>query len=272
MLRQKLHDAVDLVRWSAIRMRSCSNPLETWARRQNIRDRLAITYSTYERSFIQAFGPRLHEVVTGEFVERGIEGHNEEVVEKVGDGEVLYASGERRHFDHLISFPPYIASLDVPGLRGDERGCLATELTSRQVVGQPDIYAPGDGGDFPVKQAFLAFLQADAVAEHLRWRITGTQIVHPFDPVSMCVMEMFDKATFAQVPLQLTGDPSRPVTVREGADDLYKVGVSPMWRLGKKLLGSHLPMRFRAGEPFHAGAGWTMMEVGLKGMVGVLAD
>jgi hypothetical protein len=26
-----------------------------------------ITFTTYERSFIQAFGPRLHEVVTGDF-------------------------------------------------------------------------------------------------------------------------------------------------------------------------------------------------------------
>ncbi len=44
-----------------------------------------------------------------------------------------------------------------------------------------------------------------------------------------------------------------------------------MWRLGKKILGLYLPMRFRAGEPFHAGAAWKMMEVGLKGMSGVLA-
>ncbi len=57
---------------------------------------------------------------------------------------------------------------------------------------------------------------------------------------------MFDKATFAQVPLRLTGDPARPVEVRPGAGDDYKVGVSPLWRLGKKLLGMYLPMRRRA--------------------------
>ena len=33
-----------------------------------------------------------------------------------------------------------------------------------------------------------------------------------------------------------------------------------------------VPMRFGAGEPFHAGLGWQMMEVGLKGMSAVLAD
>jgi hypothetical protein len=38
------------------------------------------------------------------------------------------------------------------------------------------------------------------------------------------------------------------------------------------MLGFYLPMRFGAGEPFHAGAGWQMMDAGLKGMVKVLAD
>ena len=88
----------------------------------------------------------------------------------------------------------------------------------------------------------------------------------------MCIMEMFDTATFAQVPLRLTGDPARPVEVRPGADGEYKVGVSPVWRLGKKMLGAVIPMRFHAGEPFHAGTAWQLMDVGLKGMKGVLAD
>ncbi|HEX6310777.1 MAG TPA: FAD-dependent oxidoreductase [Acidimicrobiia bacterium] len=246
--------------------------LETWLRRQGIREHVDITYSTYERSFIHAFGPRLHTVVTEEFADRGIVGHTGEIVDKVGDGEVAYTDGTTRHFDELISFPPYAAALAYEGLPADDRGFLTCEQTTRQVEGHPDVYAPGDAGDFPVKQAFLAFLQGDTVAAHLAGRIAGTGFDNPFDPVSMCVMEMFDKATFAQVPLRLTGDPTDPVEVRPGAGDDYKVGVSPVWRLGKKLLGIYLPMRFRAGEPFHAGAAWQLMDVGLKGMSGVLAD
>jgi sulfide:quinone oxidoreductase len=257
----------------------CSGPLyeivfmlETWLRRKGVRDRVRIRYSTYERSFIHAFGPRLHKVVTDEFAERGIEGHTEELVEKITDGEVVYQDGSTRRFDELISFPPYTAAHTYDGLPADDRGFLACDLRTRQVDGHPDVYAPGDAGDFPVKQAFLAFLQADAVAEHLASRIGGHAFSHPFDPVSMCVMEMFDTATFAQVPLRLTGNPADPVEVRPDADGDYKVGVSPMWRLGKKMLGVYLPMRFRAGEPFHAGTGWQLMDVGLKGMSGVLAD
>ena len=246
--------------------------LETWLRREGVRDRVAITYSTFERTFIQAFGPRLHEVVTAEFAERGIEGHTGEVVTEVADGETRYADGSSRGFDLLISFPPYISAVTYDGLPADDRGFLQTEFETRQVARHPDVYAPGDAGDFPVKQAFLAFLQADAVAEHIAGRVQGRAPRVSFDPISMCIMEMLDKAVFAQVPLRLTGDPALPVEVRPGADDLYKVGVSPVWRLGKKMLGAVVPMRFHAGEPFHAGTAWQLMDVGLKGMKGVLAD
>lgn len=137
---------------------------------------------------------------------------------------------------------------------------------------RPEIYAPGDAGDFPVKQAFLAFLQAEAVAEHIAGQVERRAPRVTFDPVSMCIMEMFDKATFAQVPLRLTGAPARPVEVRTEDESRYKVGVSPIWRLGKKMLGAVVPLRFHAGEPFHAGTAWQLMDIGLKGMKGVLAD
>ena len=257
----------------------CSGPLyeivlmlETWLRREHAREQVQIGWSTYEAGFIQAFGPRLHELVTEEFSERGIDGRTEEIVTEVTPDEVRYADGSSRGFDELIAFPPYISAVRYDGLPGDDRGFLTTRLQTRQLEGHPDIYVPGDAGDFPVKQAFLAFLQADSVAEHIAAEAAGRQFAAAFDPVSMCVMEMFDKATFAQVPLRLTGDPSRPVEVRPDADGEYKVGTSKMWRLGKKVLGFTVPMRFAAGEPFHAGKGWQAMDVALKGMAGVLAD
>jgi sulfide:quinone oxidoreductase len=257
----------------------CAGPLyemvfmvETHLRRHKVRDAVQIVWTTSESSFIQAFGPKLHEIVTEEFAERHILGHTGHVVQEVLPDRVRYTNGTEFDYDVLVSFPPYIARVDYTALPRDERGFVHTTFDTRAVQGYPDIFAPGDAGDFPVKQAFLAFLQADAVAETLVGEFTGRPPRVAFDPVSMCVMEQFDKATFAQVPLRLTGDPQRPVEVRPGADGDYKAGVSPLWRLGKKLLGLYLPMRFRAGEPFHAGTAWSMMEVGLKGMSGVLAD
>jgi sulfide:quinone oxidoreductase len=246
--------------------------LETWLRREHAREHVDITWSTYEQSFIQAFGPRLHDVVTGEFDHRGIDGHTHEVVAEVLPDEVRYADGATRGYDHLIAFPPYVSAVRYAGLPSDDRGFIETDLETRLVAGRDDVYAPGDAGDFPIKQAFLAFLQADAVADHIAAEVTARPFAQPFDSVSMCIMEMFDKATFAQVPVELTGDPAAPVRVRPDADGDYKVGTSPVWRLGKKMLGFSVPMRFAAGEPFHAGKAWQGMDVGIKAMSSMLAD
>lgn len=245
--------------------------LDTWLRRKKVRANVDLTWSTYEQSYIQAFGPRLHDHVIEEFERRVISGHTDYVAERVADGEVRYANGEVLPYDLLVTFSPYVAQVVYPRLPGDDRGFIRTELGSRQVIGHPDIYAVGDAGDFPVKQAFLAFLQADAAAEHLAARILGTAPEVTFEPTSMCVMEQFDKATFAQVPLRLTGVPEKPVEVDPEAIGAYKVGTSPTWRLGKKALGYYLPFRFGLGDPFHAGTPWKGMETGLKAMSRLLA-
>ncbi|MFE5587582.1 NAD(P)/FAD-dependent oxidoreductase [Kitasatospora sp. NPDC056531] len=247
--------------------------LDTRLRRAKLRPLVHLTWTTYESGYIQAFGSRLHQVVEHEFTARGIEGHTSAVVDKVGDAEVRYADGSVRPFDLLVAFPPYVAAVDYSGLPRDDRGFLRTLTVTRQVHGHPQVYAPGDAGDFPVKQAFLALLQAHAVAEHITTVVDPELLARPrpFVPLSMCVMEMLDKATFAQVPLEETGDPNRPVRVAADAGDHYRVGTSPLWRLGKKAIGLYLPVRFRAGRPFHSGRPWRAMELALDGMSRTLA-
>ena len=76
--------------------------------RQHVRDRVNLVWTTYEQTFIQAFGPKLHEVVV-EFASREIDGH--------GSNRCFgrhrrhcYEGGFERPFDLLISFPPYAAA------------------------------------------------------------------------------------------------------------------------------------------------------------------
>ncbi len=257
----------------------CSGPLyemvmmlDSWLQKKKVRHHVDIGYSTYEKGYIQAFGPRLNDVVTSEFNRRGIAGRKEAIVERVEPGKAFFQDGSVDEFDLLISFPPYVASTRFDGLASDDRGFLIANPRTRQLKDQPDIYVVGDAADFPVKQAFLALLQADAAAEHVAERILGEDPVASFDPVSMCIMEQFDKATFAQVPLRLTGNPDAPVAVREDAPELYKVGSGAIWRIAKKMLGAAIPQRFTTGHPFHAGASWTMMEAGVKMMAGAFSD
>jgi sulfide:quinone oxidoreductase len=142
---------------------------------------------------------------------------------------------------------------------------------SRRVQGLDNVFSVGDAADFPIKQAFLALLQGDAAADHLAAAVLGTKPKVNFEPMSMCVMEELNKATFAQVPLRYTSDLANPVEVDMADAEHYKVGVSPLWRLGKKVLGVYLPWRFEHGEPFHAGLAWDAMDLGLKVMARLLA-
>ena len=256
----------------------CSGPLyeivmmtDTWLRRQQVRDNVEIIWTTYEEGFIQAFGPRLNTVVTDEFEERGVSGQKGFVVTQVEPGVVHYQNGERRSYDLLVSFPPYIAGQRYSPLPMDDRGFIHVDADSRRVKGYSNIFAVGDTADFPIKQAFLALLQGDAAAAHLAAEIDGRKPEVLYEPVSMCVMEELNRATFAQVPLKYTGNPERPVGVATEDTEHYKVGVSPLWRVGKKVLGFYLPWRFRTGEPFHAGFAWEAMDLGLKAMSKALA-
>ena len=116
----------------------CAGPLyeivlmfETWLRRKGGREATSITWATYEDGYIQAFGPRLHELVTEEFERRGIEGHTDWVVDSVDSKGVEFHNGERVDHDLLVAFPPYVASTPFPGLEADDRGFLVTDLATR---------------------------------------------------------------------------------------------------------------------------------------------
>ncbi len=254
----------------------CSGPLyemaimlDTWLKRKRARHQIDITWSTYEESYLQAFGPRLHEVVTREFQQRNITGYNSYVVDRVEKGQVVYKNDQSLPFDLLVSFPPYEASSRFLHLPIDERGFIATNLESRQVVGYPGVYAVGDASDFPVKQAFLAFLQADAAADHLSAEILGTAPAVAFEPSNLCISDESDDYRLPATGNSEPGTRNNELgTMRPDVNHLYKVGSSPIWRLGKMALGLYLPWRFKADNPFYANVPWKGIEAGVKLMSG----
>jgi NADH dehydrogenase FAD-containing subunit len=246
--------------------------LDTWLRRAGAREPVSIGFLTHETTFAEACGPRMHQILADEFGARQIEAHTEERLTEVAAKEATFESGRGEPFDLLVAMPPLTGAAGYEGLPADERGFLRVDAGTRQVLGHPELYAPGDAGDFPLKDAFLALMQADAVADHVAAVIRGGDFDRPFDPVSVNVIDMLDRAAFARLPLELSGDLDHPVRLRAGADGDYKVGVSPQWRRGKRMVASNLLMRFAAGEPFRAGAGWRLLEVGVNAMTGMFAE
>lgn len=259
----------------------CSGPLyeivlmlDSWLREKPpaVRENVELGFVTFEPGYIMAFGPRIDAVVAKEFEDRDIAGQPEMALERVEARRAHFADGSSREFDILVSFPPYRPAVSYDPLPADDRGFVRTESETRRVQGREREFAIGDAGDFPVKQAFLALLEADAAADAIAAEVTGEAPRKAFDPVSLCIMEQFDKATFANVPLERSGQAVPPVRVREGAEDDYQVGSGAVWRFGKKALGIAVPMHFRHGRPFHAGATWKLMEPGLDTMKALFAD
>jgi sulfide:quinone oxidoreductase len=244
---------------------------DTWLRRENARGHVDIGFVTHERSYAEPSGPRMHEVIEREFAEREVTGHTSEHLIDVGEHEASFAAGRAERFDLLVTAPPHAPGVRYDGLPLDERGFLRVERATRQVVGHPELYAPGDAGDFPLKDTFLGLLQADAVADHLASVVTAGTFKRAFDPVSIQMIDMLDRAAYARLPLEPTGDADHPVRLRAGAEAEYKVGVSPRWRAAKRMFASNLLTRFTAGEPVQAGAGRWMMDLGARAMTGMPA-
>jgi hypothetical protein len=146
----------------------------------------------------------------------------------------------------------------------DARGFLHVAPDSRAVMGFDGVFAPGDAGDFPIKQAYLAFLQSHAAAEAIAGAVTGDGAREGFDPVSLYLMDDLERATFARVPLDYSGRTAEAVGVHHGAAGGSQVSVARLWRLGKRRLGEAVVRRFRAGDPFQAGAGWQAKRAALE--------
>jgi sulfide:quinone oxidoreductase len=77
---------------------------------------------------------------------------------------------------------PTIVGPGVRGLPADAHGFIPIDQHGR-VVGVDDVYAAGDGTNFPVKQGGLATQQADAAAEHIAARAGARVDPQPFHPL-----------------------------------------------------------------------------------------
>jgi sulfide:quinone oxidoreductase len=246
--------------------------LDTWLHREDAREQVEIAFVTHEASFAEAAGPHMHDVIAGQFAERRIDAHAAERLVEVRAHEASFSERGDERFDLLVAAPPQRAAVRYAGLPVDEHGFVRVEPATRQVIGHPEIYAPGDAGDFPLKDSFLALLQADAAARHIAAAVTRRRFEHPFEATSMQIVDMLDTAAFAQLTLETTGDPDHPVRLRPGAADEYKVGVSRRWRAARRMFCSHVLMQFAAGEPFQAGPGWRFIDRGVHTLAGMLAD
>ena len=88
--------------------------LDTWLRREGVRQQLDIAFITDEASFAESAGPRMHDVIEREFIERGIDAHAAGRLLEARAHEASFAGGREERFDLLVAAPPEFATRAWP--------------------------------------------------------------------------------------------------------------------------------------------------------------
>ena len=141
-----------------------------------------LTFVTPEERPLVVFGPQASAEVAKLLADAGVTVHCSRATEIPTKGKlVLHPGGEQLDAQRIVTLP-VVKGRHIDGLPGDSEGFLPIDRHAR-VGGQADVYAAGDGTNFPLKQGGIACQQADAAAEHIA-RDAGIPIeAHPFRPV-----------------------------------------------------------------------------------------
>jgi sulfide:quinone oxidoreductase len=141
--------------------------LMTAGRAHDMSQDLAISLVTPEDAPLAIFGQAASTEVAQLLSDASIQVFTSAYADVEGGRVHLRPSGKDLEVDRVVALPVLEGPAPV-GLPADERGFLPTDSHGR-VIGVDDVYAAGDGTQFPVKQGGVATQQADiAVADIVR--------------------------------------------------------------------------------------------------------
>lgn len=130
---------------------------------------LEIVVATPEESPLILFGTVASQAVSELLRGRGIAIESEARVKEVTNKGLVIAPGDRRVDAGVVVSLPEMKGPGISGLPADEEGFIPIDEHAR-VKGAEDVYAAGDGTNFPIKQGGIGTQQADAAAEDVAAR------------------------------------------------------------------------------------------------------
>jgi sulfide:quinone oxidoreductase len=154
---------------------------------------------------------------------RGIELRTQTTPVVFRNGALVVVPGRAIRTERVVSLP-VPEGQRIPGLPGDGRGFVSTDLHGR-VGGRNDVYAAGDITTFPLKQGGLATQQADAAAESIATLAGASVEPRPFRPVLRGLL--------------LTGLTPRFMTANV-LDASSEIDTEPLWWPPAKIVGRYL--------------------------------
>src|SRR5690606_27979138 len=104
---------------------------------------------------------------------------------------------------------PVIEGRPIAGVPADDHGFIPVDDHCR-VIGLEDVYAVGDGADFPVKQGGLATQQADVAARGIAAGAGAPVVAEAFRPVLRGMLLTGGEPRFLRHVVTPNGDPRAP--------------------------------------------------------------
>lgn len=141
-----------------------------------------IAVITPESAPLVVFGPMASAAVSELLEARQIEVFTSSTVRELGEGGITLSPRDRKLGPAEAIALPVMEGPAIDGLPSDANGFIPVDDYGR-VKGVEDVYAAGDGTNFPIKQGGLGTQQADAVAEHIAHRVGARETPEPFRPI-----------------------------------------------------------------------------------------
>ena len=141
-----------------------------------------LTVVTPEEAPLAVFGPAASAAVSELLSARGIAVETAAHAHQESASEIVLTPGGRRIAVADVIALPAMAGPAIDGLPSDEDGFIPIDGHAR-IVGVDDVYAAGDGTNFPIKQGGIATQEADAAAADIAHRLGAAVDAEPFRPV-----------------------------------------------------------------------------------------
>ena len=201
-----------------------------------------LTFVTPEEAPLAVFGPEASADVGQLLADAGITVHSAAYATVDGARNVsLHPSGEELNVERVVAVPT-LHGIAPRGVPADSQGFIPVDNHGR-VTGVEDVYAAGDGVQFPVKQGGIATQQADAVAEVIAKRAGASIEPRAFRPVMRG--RLFTG----------TGDHFLRGEVSRGRDGVSEAGETALWWPPTKIAGRYLSAYLESAPGTTAGAG-----------------
>jgi sulfide:quinone oxidoreductase len=137
---------------------------------------------TPEEAPLAIFGPVASDSVASMLKARGIQLRTGARAAEGDPGSLLLTPTHERLEVSACMALPVMEGPRLAGLPADANGFMPIDEHAR-VQGIDEVYAAGDGTNFPIKQGGLGTQQADAAAEHIAARFGAPVDPRPFRPV-----------------------------------------------------------------------------------------